>query len=165
MRIGILNQSMFLQSTQMVCIAQHSLCMQFFCGNYCIQHIGDCTTPCHGIVCVSKCVKQDCLNEQPALLASDPNSVSADTTGKLLQNQYLPPLPGVDHMAHGFNIFTGEEVIAPLFDYTYCAGIDKADVLQNAYRGVWYQIPYQVADFDCMYLEGVGGGRVGMRAL
>jgi hypothetical protein len=52
-------------------------------------------------------------------------------------------LPGIDHLAHGLDIFSGTEFAAPIFRFTYCNTSDS-HVLQDAYRWVSYQLPYQV---------------------
>ena len=59
-------------------------------------------------------------------------------------------LPGVDHLTHGVNIFTGVEEISPLFEFTYCKGNDSRE-LQDSYRGYIYQIPEQVFNCYCVY--------------
>ena len=69
--------------------------------------------------------------------------VRDDTIGQLIANQFLWQLPGTDHFAHGYNIFTGSEETAPIFQFTYCTGA-LLHTLQDAYRGNIYQIPYQV---------------------
>ena len=69
--------------------------------------------------------------------------VSDDTIGLLISSQMSMALPGIDHLAHGFDIFSGTEFAAPIFRFTYCNTSDS-HVLQDAYRWVSYQLPYQV---------------------
>lgn len=69
--------------------------------------------------------------------------VRDDSFGNFVGNQFLWEFPGIDHLAHGFNIFTGTEMIPPIFHFTYCGG-DKLRTFQDVYRGNTYQIPFQV---------------------
>lgn len=77
-------------------------------------------------------------NIQPGL------QVGSDTIGTLIENSMLWTIPGIEHMAHGVNVFNGEEAIAPLFMFTYCKG-NSSRTLQDSYRGYVYQIPVQVS--------------------
>lgn len=69
--------------------------------------------------------------------------VRDDTIGNLIANQVLWTIPGIEHLTHGFNIFTGKEQPAQIFALTYCSG-DSTKTLQDTYRGNVYQVPYQV---------------------
>lgn len=69
--------------------------------------------------------------------------VRDDTIGQLIANQVYWSLPGIDHLAHGIDIFSSQEQPARLFEFTYCS-LDDASILQDAYRGNVYQLPYQV---------------------
>jgi hypothetical protein len=49
-------------------------------------------------------------------------------------------LPGYTHLAHGLDVFTGEETEYPLFDFNFCGSEDHQDV----YRGLNYKIPIEL---------------------
>lgn len=72
--------------------------------------------------------------------------LSYDSFGKLLSNQFVWKYPGIDHLANGFDIFSGTEGASPIFQLTYCDG-DRYRTVQDAYRGNSYQIPFQVLYF------------------
>lgn len=52
-------------------------------------------------------------------------------------------LPGIEHIAHGFNIITGEESSAPLFYFGYCGDYVQRAV-QDTYRDSFYILPDEV---------------------
>jgi hypothetical protein len=73
-----------------------------------------------------------------------PNTpVTYDTIGELIRNQKYWHLPGVEHMANGFDIITGSEVTAPLFYFSYCDE-DQVQVVQDVYRENFYLLPNEI---------------------
>jgi hypothetical protein len=73
-----------------------------------------------------------------------PNTpVTYDTIGELIRNQKYWHLPGVEHMANGFDIITGSEVTAPLFYFGYCDE-DDVQVVQDVYRENFYLLPKEI---------------------
>jgi hypothetical protein len=69
--------------------------------------------------------------------------VTYDTIGELIRNQKYWHLPGVEHMANGFDIITGSEVTAPLFYFGYCDE-DDVQVVQDVYRENFYLLPKEI---------------------
>lgn len=69
--------------------------------------------------------------------------MTGDTIGELIRNQKYWHLPGVEHLANGFDIITGSEVTAPLFYFSYCDE-DEVQVVQDVYRENFYLLPNEV---------------------
>jgi len=95
---------------------------------------------------------EDCkkTNQPVAKHPVSSDLMKEDTIGALLENQQLWEVPGINHLRHGFNIITGEEAIAPAFEYTYC----ENKVAQDLYRSNVYRVPDQAeVDFypQCSY--------------
>jgi len=69
-------------------------------------------------------------------------SVGDDTLGNLISNQFVWRLPGSEHLSFGVDIVTGEEAMAPIFQFDYCQDA-ATNVLEDVYRGKLYQIPVE----------------------
>ncbi|EGG22992.1 hypothetical protein DFA_05122 [Cavenderia fasciculata] len=63
-----------------------------------------------------------------------------DTVGYLLNNQRLFSLPGLNHLAHGLDLLTGEELPSYVFDNGYCDN-NTFVLIQNMYRLRVHSIP------------------------
>ncbi|KYQ91472.1 hypothetical protein DLAC_08439 [Tieghemostelium lacteum] len=119
---------------------------------YCPMDIGSIQrdqVSCGDGVCnevASECLR-DCYRE---LSSSCPSQVRPiplgenfklnDFTSQLLNNQYMPSLPGLVHMAHGIDFLTGEERPFYLFDFGYCDN-SSYSTIQDTYRGRVYNVP------------------------
>lgn len=77
------------------------------------------------------------------------NSISSntptarDTIGKLIQKQKYWHLPGIEHIATGFDVIKGQEVVAPLFYFSYCDE-DELNIVQDVYREAYYILPREI---------------------
>lgn len=74
---------------------------------------------------------------------ADYNPLSSDSFGNLIAEQVLWKIPGIDHLAHGVDFFSGQEAPALIFDFTYCNS-ENSKVIHDMYRGNSYHMPYQV---------------------
>eukprot|EP01132_Coremiostelium_polycephalum_P009063 gene9063-11101_t len=63
-----------------------------------------------------------------------------DTVSYLMNNQFQFSLPGLNHLSHGIDLLTGEELPDPVFDFGYCDNYTYSTV-QDFYRGITYNIP------------------------
>ncbi|KYQ92990.1 hypothetical protein DLAC_05594 [Tieghemostelium lacteum] len=68
------------------------------------------------------------------------NFASKDTYSVLLDNQYKQSLPGLNHLSHGIDLLTGEELPSVIFDFGYCSNYTYSTI-QNTYRGAVYNVP------------------------
>ena len=66
-----------------------------------------------------------------------------DTIGALINNQVLWQVPGLEHMAYGFDVIAGTQSQFPIFYFGYC---DKNDLrtMQDTYRGNVYTVPLEL---------------------
>ncbi|EGG21504.1 hypothetical protein DFA_01390 [Cavenderia fasciculata] len=117
----------------------------FTCGDgLCTEVPEECVFDCYSILS-PKCPAQ--APPAPSLL--DP----VDTTGMLLNNQYLFSLPGLSNLAHGVDILTGLSRVVPIFAFDYCDN-STFTLLQNSYRYQVYTIPkgvYATLTPSCNY--------------
>jgi hypothetical protein len=89
---------------------------------------GDCFASC------SHLITQQCPEYSPLSLNSTNARVDLFDT--------IWRVPGIDHVAHGVDLVTGEERVAPLFLLGQCTHDPK--VVQDVYRGLVYLVPDQV---------------------
>ncbi|KYQ92324.1 hypothetical protein DLAC_06287 [Tieghemostelium lacteum] len=93
-------------------------------------------------LCIIDCYDQitpDCPG-QNAPTKLDKDYPTHELVGTLLNNQYLYRLPGLEHLMHGFDIYTGEGKVSNLFSFSFCEN-DSISVIQDTYRGLVYTIP------------------------
>ncbi|KAF2069657.1 hypothetical protein CYY_009026 [Polysphondylium violaceum] len=105
------------------------------CGDkICNEHPTSCLRDCHDHI------EEECPAQSPPSELQSYYGPIKDTLGKLLNNQYIYSLPGLNYMAHGIDILTGETLPSPLFAQTYCDNTSLS-LVHCQHRGLVYSLP------------------------
>ncbi|KYQ93943.1 hypothetical protein DLAC_04831 [Tieghemostelium lacteum] len=108
------------------------------CGDgVCTEIPENCLIDCYNLI------PNICPGQSPTPKLGDIYNYT-DITGSLLNNQYIFSLPGVQLMAHGVSLATGEPNDSPIFLFGYCSN-DDYEIIHNPYRGVVYSVPQQLS--------------------
>jgi len=108
---------------------------EIYCGDgICNEHPATCLRDCYDSI------EKECPAQSPPSDLQSYYGPVKDTLGKLLNNQFIFSLPGINYMSHGMDIQTGETLPTPLFSLTYCDN-SSFSLVHCPHRGLVYSLP------------------------